>query len=593
MDEILTFIQMWLSQDQYEYGEFGKHEIVNPTDLPRTFEVSLMKPNIFSSLYAYYALASTGAVTEKTETALNGWLSNIRSEDGYWTSASGVLLPFDKSIGWARNKNLRHTAKCLDYYLLCKRFSFEDAKVFNEIITTQMESGAYPQFLGNRPDIWSTAYFANLLIRATMDENLFFTCPRSKTQLSWKNELCNRLNRSIDWLISQISTIDNLWHIEGGNSISISLAMMMEIGGFLAINRSEQCKEIVNTLMRTGNKSYSLLYISCLTIDILDCEMQKKIIDELTIRMADFDKYTPIEDLINAVGLCRLSFFSKNINNIQYYRDKCNGHESLLVSIHKLEDDPEMKLKNKNLFLFVTANEHEREAFELRFHRHKEKYILGKTYYIGEFGRYPAAYVHMDAQGVTDPAATPLVSLLVSELNPSAVVMVGIAFGADETTQKIGDVLVSDKILPYDSQKLLQDRTEYKEIPKEVGFQLLNAFREHREWAHQLSNSKQSIVHVGAILTGSRLINNYDYRTQLLEDFAANKPIGGEMEAQGIYSMCRLHGVSEWIIVKGICDWGYKKDNPNKEQDQKTAALSAVEYCYHVFSRYGVFDSLV
>ncbi len=107
MDEILTFIQMWLSQDQYEYGEFGKHEIVNPTDLPRTFEVSLMKPNIFSSLYAYYALASTGAVTEKTETALNGWLSNIRSEDGYWTSASGVLLPFDKSIGWARNKNLR------------------------------------------------------------------------------------------------------------------------------------------------------------------------------------------------------------------------------------------------------------------------------------------------------------------------------------------------------------------------------------------------------------------------------------------------------------------------------------------------------
>jgi hypothetical protein len=35
--------------------------------------------------------------------------------------------------------------------------------------------------------------------------------------------------------------------------------------------------------------------------------------------------------------------------------------------------------------------------------------------------------------------------------------------------------------------------------------------------------------------------------------------------------------VTEWIIVKGICDWGYKKDNPNKETDQKMAASAADE----------------
>lgn len=251
-----------------------------------------------------------------------------------------------------------------------------------------------------------------------------------------------------------------------------------------------------------------------------------------------------------------------------------------------------MKKYRKNVFLFVTANKHERDAFEKKFIRMKEQYILGKTYYLGMFGNYPVAYIHMDEQGATNPAAAPLVSQLVQKLHPVAVIMVGIAFGTDEKRQKIGDVLISDKILPYDSQKLLEDRTEYKETPKEVGFQLLNAFREYREWVYYLSDSEKSTVYIGAMLTGSRLINNYKYRNQLIDDFSEQKPIGGEMEGQGIYSMCRIHGVTEWIIIKGICDWGYNKNNPNKSKNQIIAANAAVDYCFYVFCREGVFDSL-
>lgn len=245
------------------------------------------------------------------------------------------------------------------------------------------------------------------------------------------------------------------------------------------------------------------------------------------------------------------------------------------------------------VFLFVTANEYEREAFEKKFVCQESKYVLGKTYYLGQFGLYSVAYIHVEEQGVVNPAAIPLVSQLVNELHPVAVVMVGIAFGTDKQKQKIGDVLVSDKILPYDSQKILDNKTEYKEVPKEVGFQLLNAFREHRDWIYNLPNSEQADVYIGAMLTGSRLINSYKYRSQLLKDFVEYKPIGGEMEAQGIYSMCKVHGITEWIIVKGICDWGYKKNIPNKDINQKIAANAAVEYCLHVFSRNGVFESLI
>ena len=113
-----------------------------------------------------------------------------------------------------------------------------------------------------------------------------------------------------------------------------------------------------------------------------------------------------------------------------------------------------------NVFLFVTANEHEREAFEAKFIRQESKYILGKTYYLGQFGLYPAAYIHVDEQGITNPASMPLVSQLVQDLSPVAVIMVGIAFGVNEQKQKIGDVLISDKILPYDSQKILENKTK-------------------------------------------------------------------------------------------------------------------------------------
>jgi|GEM_PF-5859851 len=244
-------------------------------------------------------------------------------------------------------------------------------------------------------------------------------------------------------------------------------------------------------------------------------------------------------------------------------------------------------------FLFVTANKHERTAFLEKFVLVDKEYILGKEYYIGRFGSYSVAYIHIEEQGVTAPASTPLVGELVRKLRPVAVVMVGIAFGADSTKQKIGDVLISSIILPHDSRKELENHTEYKDIPKEPGYQLLNAFRDCYNWSHYLENDEFSVIHMGAVLTGSPLINSYEYRTKLLNDFADYKPIGGEMEAQGIYSSCRLHGVAEWIIVKGICDWAYNKGTASKDKDQKMATKAAVAYCFDVFSRVGVFADLL
>ena len=58
---IFKSIQEWIINDQYQYGEWGKHEVTNPTDEPRTMELSRLKPHFFSSMYAYYSLIATNA----------------------------------------------------------------------------------------------------------------------------------------------------------------------------------------------------------------------------------------------------------------------------------------------------------------------------------------------------------------------------------------------------------------------------------------------------------------------------------------------------------------------------------------------------
>lgn len=330
MKNTLSTFRKWLINDQYEYGEFGKHEIVNPTDLPRTFEMSQIKPNIFSSIVAYSSLCTTGTIPNSVQEAFHEWLEKIRSNSGYWTSASGKIMPFSGFAGWASNNNLRHTAKCLDYYLLRGTFGYQDAIIFNDIITCQLDDGSFPQFKGMDSDLWSTAYFVNLLIRATMEQNLNATLPRGKKASLWKNELTNKLNRAIEWLLHKLDS-DSMWGIQGADRVSITLAMMVEVGGYLALHNPEACSAVIRTLIESQQTSPLFVYVACLAIDTLKPTEQASIIKlyEDTLKTPSI---TP-NDLLEATSLCKLHFIKKDFGLLLYYRDLSNGHESQMISL--------------------------------------------------------------------------------------------------------------------------------------------------------------------------------------------------------------------------------------------------------------------
>jgi nucleoside phosphorylase len=154
-------------------------------------------------------------------------------------------------------------------------------------------------------------------------------------------------------------------------------------------------------------------------------------------------------------------------------------------------------------------------------------------------------------------------------LSPSAVIMVGIAFGVDEQKQAIGDILVSQQLLIYELQRVGKEEIISRGDKAHASIRLIDYFRSaDLYW-------KEATVRFGLILTGEKLVDNIDYRGQLTK--FAPEAIGGEMEGAGLYVACQDTHV-DWILVKAICDWADGNKSQDKDEHQRLAAQNAAKF---------------
>ncbi len=61
--------------------------------------------------------------------------------------------------------------------------------------------------------------------------------------------------------------------------------------------------------------------------------------------------------------------------------------------------------------------------------------------------------------------------------------------------------------------------------------------------------------------------------------------IGGEMEGTGLQSSCHRDKI-EWILIKGICDWGYDKQSEDKQKNQELAINNVCAYLIYTLSNF-------
>jgi len=178
--------------------------------------------------------------------------------------------------------------------------------------------------------------------------------------------------------------------------------------------------------------------------------------------------------------------------------------------------------------------------------------------------------------------ATLTVSDAIRELGPRAVYLVGIAFGVDPERQRIGDVFISERVLGYELQRIGTDEEGEEEIRMRgeritASPRLLSLLRSAAlEWSHR--------TQFGLLLSGEKLVDRVDFRNELRH--REPDAIGGEMEATGV-SAAAARQRTEWIVVKGCCDFADGRKRENEDQNQALAANQAVGFVHFALTLHG------
>jgi len=242
--------------------------------------------------------------------------------------------------------------------------------------------------------------------------------------------------------------------------------------------------------------------------------------------------------------------------------------------------------------LFV-ATDAERQATLKRMRPPKGRksvfqvFVGSNTYYVGRFGVIDAVLC-MTAMGSSGrDSSTMVASEFIDEWQLLAVVMVGIAFGKDAEKQAIGNVLISDRVIQYEAQRVSGENSIDRGNEPLAGTTLLNRFRNVIGWRFTCPNGDECGMQVGAILSGEKLVDDLEFKTELFKRYPT--AIGGEMEGAGLASAADRKKKCEWIVVKAICDWA---DGTKTKEHQEFAAASAVSLVEHVFNQVGALDAI-
>lgn len=213
-------------------------------------------------------------------------------------------------------------------------------------------------------------------------------------------------------------------------------------------------------------------------------------------------------------------------------------------------------------------------------------------YNLGVLGGYNVVHCQCKNMGTQEVGSSMLTTTKALSDWPSVkcVIMVGVAFGmynedTDLDRQNYGDVLIAQSIFPYENQRLNPDGTEkYRGIVHTSNKNLLDAFTiVSRDWQETNYNGEPTKVRIVPLLTGEKLVDNFEWRNKLKGMYPDYK--GGEMEGMGIAASSEKVG-KPWILVKSICDFGdgtkgttSEEEAPKLVKQQSAARLAALACC--------------
>lgn len=303
---------------------------------------------------------------------------------------------------------------------------------------------------------------------------------------------------------------------------------------------------------------------------------------------AKLTAHTNMKNFWEMHGRDTINEFSEQIKC--WPRKKVKKKETRALLQHKLESSP---------ILLITANRVEANMMVRRLSEVLSKDGEGlqtitekncKFHFGTIAGKHVVHVQPKDMSSFTRDGSFSTIEFILKRYKPQLVVSVGVAFGADAEKQNLGDVIVSKRLLPYDSSNKYSDgRIKLNGPLYETNSQLLCSWMDLLEYekfpgtenaddegnnriatnsngkAEEKTHGLEAGIfnwYTGTVLSGGSVVDEVEQKVKLFEA-AANRGIddvvGGEMEGSGIYFACDKEKIP-CIVIKGICDWGVNKN---------------------------------
>ncbi|WFE99596.1 hypothetical protein [Micromonospora sp. WMMD964] len=197
---------------------------------------------------------------------------------------------------------------------------------------------------------------------------------------------------------------------------------------------------------------------------------------------------------------------------------------------------------------------------------------LHTVFRLGTLGSNDIVLAHSEQGTVSSHGMTTTAGALLQHLSPNVVILTGVCYGLksrryDGGEQELGDLIVSTQLRAVDHRKVTVVDGERHEINRgprpEPAIPLLSRARAATYgWTGPA-------VHFGPVLSLNTLLNDPEERARLQRQ--DEEAIGGEMELAGLYAAA-ARTKTDWLLVKGISDWGRDKTSAPQAPAARNAA---------------------
>lgn len=195
-----------------------------------------------------------------------------------------------------------------------------------------------------------------------------------------------------------------------------------------------------------------------------------------------------------------------------------------------------------------------------------QEFSLGLTHRIVHIRTKAGSLGVNSAGGILPPA--------LKHLDASYVISAGICFGLQPKKyklgkQELGDVLIASEIQDYET-----NRQGKEVIPRGQKLPASTSLLSAARLAKDQTDHPDFQVIEGVVLSGQKLVDDEDFAKNLRTTFP--EAIGGEMEGNAL-ATASVHEKRDWVLIKGICDWGMNKGDGAHEMAANRACQLAVK----------------